>query len=218
MNRKNEKTHTLLIETAKKVRTGAEILIAKTNDWQVIKSYLSNRLDEIELTADQQKKLERYQFIYNDLVSSKYTEHEVINRLMHLFNIKLRQAYEDLNCSKELFSTVININKIFELQIELQSAKDMKRKCIEMQDFKTAAFIDKNIIAIIALLPDKEEIPGEMFEGHKIEAVFDPRLLGAPAVDMDEILQAINAKRKTKINTKLFQSIPFDDGNKEAAL
>jgi hypothetical protein len=211
MIRKNEKAHTLLIEKADQVRKGAEILIDKTRNWQVIKQYLSNRLNEIVLNKDQEKQLERYQFIYNDLVSSKYTEHEVMNRLMNMYGIKLNQAYEDLNCSKELFTTVININKIFELQVELQSARDMKRKCIEIQDFKTAAALQKNIIAITAMFPDAEENAGDLFEGHTIEAVFDPRLLGAPDVNMDEILTAINAKRKTKINTKLFQPISFED-------
>ncbi len=209
--RKNEPVSSLLIKRAEQIKNATELLIAKTNDWQIIKQFLCNRLNEVELTEMQQKKLERYQFVYNQLVSGKYTEQDVITMLMKSFGIKINQAYEDMNCARELFTSVININKRFELQIELQSAKDMKRKCIEIGDFKTAGAIQKNIVAIMAMLPDEEENPAELFEGHEIEAVFDPKLLGAPDVNMKEVLAAINAKRKVAINTDLFENIPYEE-------
>jgi hypothetical protein len=209
--RKNEPVSNVLIKRAEQIRSAAEILIAKTNDWQIIKQFLCNRLDEVELTEIQQKKLERYQFIYNQLVSCKYTDQDVLNMLIKTYKIKVGQAYEDMNCARELYTAVININKRFELQIELQSAKDMKRKCVEIGDFKTAGIIQKNMVAIIALLPDEEDNPADLFEGHKIEAVFDPKLLGAPDVNMKQVLDAINAKRKVAIKTDMFDNIPYEE-------
>lgn len=209
--RKNEPVSNLLIKRAEQIRSAAEILIAKTNDWQIIKQFLCNRLDEVELTEIQQKKLERYQFIYNQLVSCKYTDQDVLNMLIKTYKIKVGQAYEDMNCARELFTAVININKRFELQIELQSAKDMKRKCVEICDFKTAGAIQKNMVAIIAMLPDEQDNPAELFEGHDIEAVFNPKLLGAPDVNIKEVLAAINAKRKVVIKTDLFENIPYEE-------
>ncbi len=209
--RKNEPVSNILIKRAEQVRSAAEILIAKTNDWQIIKQFLCNRLAEVELTEIQQKKLERYQFIYNQLVSCKYTDQDVLNMLIKTYKIKVGQAYEDMNCARELFTAVININKRFELQIELQSAKDMKRKCGEIGDFKTAGAIQKNMVAIIAMLPDEQDNPAELFEGHDIQAVFNPKLLGAPDINMNEVLAVINAKRKVVIKTDLFENIPYEE-------
>ncbi len=202
--RENEKVEALLIQKAEQVRSGAALLMSKTRDWQVIKQYLSNRLNELELTDDQQNKLSRYQFIYNQLVSGKYTKPEVANMVKKMYHIGLSQVYEDINHSQEIFSAVININKQFELQLELESARSMKRKCIEVNDIQTAARVQKNIIQLINMLPDEENSPGEDFEGHTIEAVFDPQLLGAGEIDMEEVLKAVNAKRKVPIKMDMF--------------
>ena len=211
----NENVKNVLQIKSEQIRSGAQLLMTRTSDWQIIKQFLCNRLDNISLTPEQQKKLERYQFIYNQLVSGKYTKQEVITQLQKLYKLRLTQIYDDINCTQEIFSTVININKLFEVQLELGSARDMKRKCLEAFDFKTAAMIQKNIIAILAALPDEESNPGEDFEGHIFEPVFDPRLLGAPDIDMNELLTAINAKRKVKIKTDMFQDIPFDQTKDE---
>ncbi len=209
----SESLNDLLLTKAQQVRNAAEILIDKTRDWQVIKQYMCNRVKEIKLTATQEKKKERYQYIYNQLVSGKYSDHEVITQVMKFFSIEQSQAYEDMNCSKEIYNSVININKIFELKLELQLARDYKRKCIEVGDFKSAAIFQKNIVEICKLLPYIEENPGELFEGHVIEAVFDPSLLGAPAIskkDMEDLLKRINEKRNKKIDfQKFIQDLPF---------
>lgn len=207
-----------LQQRATQISYATEILLEKTRDWQMIREYLCNRLRDTKLTETQQMKMKRYEFIYNQLVSAKYTDQEVLSQVMNLFDVGLPQAYEDLNCSREVFNSAISINKKFEIKMELQSAKDMKRKCVELCDFKAAAAIQKNIIALTAMLPDLEEYPATQFAGHEIEAVFNPELLGAPPVDMKEVLAAINAKRKVKIKTELFETLDFDDygSNKEA--
>ena len=207
-----------LQQRATQISYATEILLEKTRDWQTIREFLCNRLRDTNLTETQQEKLKRYQFIYNQLVSAKYTDQEVLSQIMNLYNVGLPQAYEDLNCSREVFNSVISINKQFEIKMELQSAKDMKRKCMELCDFKAAAAIQKNIIALTAMLPDLEEDPAAQFAGHEIEATYNPELLGAPPVDMKELLAALNSRKKVKIKTELFETLEFDDGNnKEAA-
>ena len=207
----------LLRKKSEQVRNAANILTDQTNDWQLIKAYLSNRIGDFELSAIQQQKLERYQFIYNQLVGGRYTKQEIINQAMKLQDgISLRHAYLDFNNAQEIFSSVINIKKQFELTIELESARNLKRKCEEMQDFKTAAAIQKNIIAIISMLPDEEEDQTAAFEGIEMTVTFDPRLLGAPPVNMKEVLDAINAKRAVKIRTDMFQEIIPDDSKNTA--
>ena len=209
--RDNEKVTSLLQLKSDQVRTGAEVLMSKTRDWQVIKQYLCNRLNDFELTYVQEQKLTRYQFIYTNLSSGKYLKHELINMVMKMFKISQRQVYDDLNCTQEIFSSVISVNKLFELQLQLEIAKDMMRKCIEISDMKNAAAIQKNIIAINALFPEEDNAPGQDFEGHTIEAVFDPRLLGSPEItDMKEVLAAINAKRKVHIKTDMFDHLAYE--------
>lgn len=194
---------------ADQVAYATQLLSDKTRDWQVIKAYISNRLSEMPLTDEQKKKLDRYQFIYNHLVSGKYSEQEVINMNMKVYGIQLAQAYEDIACTKEVFTSVINISKRFDLKMELEAAKRMRIKCEMLNDYKTAAMYTKIITEIYKQIPDEEENPAELFEGHKIEATFDPALLGgAPqSIDMGALLKKINDKRGVKIKTELFEEI-----------
>jgi hypothetical protein len=216
-----EEVSVVLKNKAEAIRKGAELLLERTRDWQLIKQYLCNRLQDIELTPTQTEKLNRYQFIYNQLVSGEYSDAEVLSLVIKTYNIEQRQAYDDMNAAREIFCTVVNVNKLFEIQLQIQITKDMIRKASELQDYKSAASLGKNLVALISLLPDTEENPADLFEGHSIEATFDPSLLGAPPVNMKEVLDAINLKRKAKINTDMFEDIPHEDianDNPEAPL
>lgn len=205
--RKNENVIAIMQSKYAAVASAAEVITNMTNDWQLIKQYLHNRMQLNELTEGQQKKLERYNFIYSHLLADKYGKQEVITMTMKFFDLAIRQIYEDFNCVQEIYPSVVTINKTFELQIELESAKEMKRKAMAAFDFKAAAAFQRNIIELQKLIPEKENTPGEFFEGHTIEAVFDPRLLGAPAVDMNEVLKALNAKRKIPIKIDMFEEL-----------
>lgn len=202
---------------AEQIAYASEILVSSTRDWQMIREYMSNRIKDMELTDTQKEKLARYTFIYNQLVSGKYTENEVLHQVMKKHDIKMVQAYEDMRCTREIWNTVLAFNKQFELKLELQIADDLRRKCVELGDMKSAAAFQKNKIAIQAMLPAVEEDNSQIFTGHSLEAVFNPQLLGAPAVNMKEVIEAINAKRKVKIKTELFESIHFDDGSPNEA-
>lgn len=215
-DRQNEKVHELLIRKAERIRSGAEVLVEKTRDWQVIKEFMCNRHEEIELTPQQQKKLDTYQFINNQLSSGRYTLNEVATQVNRLYKVSLPVAYEYIRHSKELFSAVIFIDKQFEIKNEIEIAKQARQKCMEVFDFKAAQAFGKLIKDLLALLPDEENHPGEDFEGHTIEAVFNPALLGAPAVDMKKVLAALNEKRAVKINIDMFPELDteeVDDGN-----
>jgi hypothetical protein len=216
-----EEVSVVLKNKAEAIRKGAELLLERTRDWQLIKQYLCNRLQDIELTPTQTEKLNRYQFIYNQLVSGEYSDAEVLSLVIKTYKIEQRQAYDDMNAAREIFCTVVNVNKLFEIQLQIQITKDMIRKASELQDYKSAASLGKNLVALISLLPDTEENPADLFEGHNIEATFDPSLLGAAPVNMKEVLDAINLKRKAKINTDMFEDIPHEDianDNPEAPL
>ncbi|MFC4261927.1 hypothetical protein ACFOWM_03490 [Ferruginibacter yonginensis] len=200
-----------LKQKAAKIARSVESLAERTNDWQLIQQYLCNRIADIKLTEKQQDKLQRYQFIYNQSVSGKYTESDILNSVMKLFNIELTQAYEDLKATKEIFSSVINVNKKFELNIQLQVNRNLQRKAESLGDLKASAALEKNRIALLAMIEEEEENNAESFEGHTIEATFNPSLIGADKVDLKELMDVINNKRKAKLNPKLFEHLEFVD-------
>jgi hypothetical protein len=189
-------------------------MVSSTKDWQTIREYLVNRVNEIKLSPAQQAKLERYQFMYNQLVSGKYTDAEVMSASIKMFDIKQTQVYEDLSCTRELFNSVINVNKRFELSIQLQINRNMLRKAEELCDFKAYASLEKNRALMLSQIEEIADNAGEMFTGHEIEPMFDPSLLGisgAEDIDMQAVLKDINSKRKAKIKTEMFTDIPHEE-------
>jgi hypothetical protein len=206
-----ESVQNALIKKAEQIKNATELLLEKTRDWQVIKAYLCNRLNDMELTTEQQKKKDRYQFIYNQMISGKYTDQDIVHQVMKIYHLKIAAAYEDMSSTREIFNAAVNINKRFELNLQLQINRNMLRKAEEMGDMKAYAQIEKNRALLLKQLPDEDENPAEYFEGHFIEAVFDPTLLGAPAVDMKEVLRVINEKRDKKINIDMFEELHAED-------
>lgn len=207
---KEDKVVKAMQKRANHVSSNKELLAVKTKDWERIKEYMNNAGAEIRLTTIQQNKLDRYQYIFHNRCSGLYTHQEVINQTVKKFNVKLVQVYEDLNYTFELYTSVIKFSKRFELMAELESARDLKRKCIIIGEFAAAAMFGKNIIALFSQLESQEGSPGDLFEGHHFEVTFDPRLLSAPDINMKEILDIINAKRKVKIKTNMFEELQYE--------
>lgn len=206
-----------LMKRANQVATTTELLLTRVQDWQQIKEYLCNRVnDDSFLTEAQKGKLARYQFMYNQLATGKYTDTEVINQCMKMYKIKSHaQAYEDLSCTRELFNFVLNVNKQFEINLQLQINRNMLRKAEELNDMKAVAALEKNRALLLKLLPDREDNPAELFEGHTYEFTFDPTLLGGPKINMKEVLDLINEKRQVKINTDMFIDAEIVDDHGE---
>jgi hypothetical protein len=110
-----------------------------------------------------------------------------------------------------LFSTVLPIDKLFELKVELESCRTLKRKCIAAGDIDTANKIEKNIITILNMVEQAEPAPTELFEGHIIEPMFNPSLIGAPEITKDvfnDLMHRIAEKRGKKFDTT---DIPFEE-------
>lgn len=206
-----ENLNDALQRRAEEVNAQAEFIMAKTRDWQVIKQYISNRVNDLALTDEQQRKLERYQYIYNELVGGKSTDQQIVMQVKNFFKVSQSQAYEDMNASKEVFSSVVSLNRLFEINLALQLNKKYTAKAEEMSDMKALAAFEKNRKDMLKLLPENPENPAEFFEGHTYEMVFDPRLLGAPKVDMKELLAAINAKRAKPINLDMFEELDNEE-------
>lgn len=79
-----------------------------------------------------------------------------------------------------------------------------------MGDMKALAAFEKNRKDLLKLLPDEDEKPVD-FQGHVYELTFDPKLLGAPEINMKELLQSINAKRNKPIKIDMFEELEHED-------
>lgn len=210
---KNEDVTSHLMKQANSIAQGADLLANTINDWQLIRKYLTNRIEDIELSQVQQKKLERYNFIYDQLATGNYTDKEVVTLVSERFSVSIRQAYEDIACSKEVYTHVFNFNKGFELRLQLDLNREMLKRAKEKGDMKNYAMLEKNRVKLMEMMPDLEEAEN-WFEPHELVIEFNPSLIGAPPVDMQEVLKYINEKRKAKIKTELFEEIKIEpDGN-----
>lgn len=212
--RKNERMDIVMKMKADQIANSSALIWEKTRDWQMIQQYVTNRYAEIELTESQQQQLSIYQFIYDQLSSGKYTRPEIVTSLNRLYKRSMSQAYEDIRISQELFSSVTPFNKKFEITNELNICRQLRNQCVEIMDFKNAGIFSKRINELIAQMPEEDDSPADMFETHKIIGVFNPRLLGGPEIDQDELqklLQEINKKNNVNINTKMFENIPYTE-------
>lgn len=203
----HKKVDKALQQTYEQIFAGVKLLMNLTSDYQTIQNYIFNRLNEIELSEEQQIKIARYNFIYNQILGGKYSKQELISTIQNLFKVSKRQAYADFKASLQLISASA-INKNFELQIQLEYARYLLHECLKANDFETALLVQKNIFAIFSMLPGEKTQNDEDFESVAIEAVFEPQLLGGPKIDMNEVLATINAKRTKKITIDMFENLP----------
>lgn len=197
------------------IGTAAEAVYENINNWQTVRDYMRGKIAYELLTPRHQEMANRYQFVINLILSGKYIDEEIIELNKNQFKISITQARNDVFATKEIFNTTVNIHKLLELRAELQISRDLMRKAAELQDFKSAAAFQRNRIALIKMIPEADEDNGDQFEGHQIEAVFDPRLIGAPDVNIAEVLSVINEKRNVKINLSQVTSIPYENINSD---
>ena len=200
------------------IRKGAELVVNSINDWQVIRQFLSNRSGGLALTDIQQAKLDRYNFMYNQLASGNFSEYDVVEVVSKKYEITIQQGYEDLACTKEIYSTLFNFNKAFELRIQLDLNRIMLKKAEVDEDYIAYASLEKNRIKLMQMIPEMD-LDENWFEPHQNIIEFNPELIGAEQVDMQEVLNYINEKRKLKINTALFdEAEKVDDASTKSAL
>jgi len=186
-----------LEQNKNQIALSAEIAAQEINDWQAIQAYITNRISNISLTDEQKIKLKRYEFAYNQFVSGKYAQHEVVEMLQESFNISYPQALRDVKDCREIFTTTININKLFEIKIQLEINRIMLKKAEDSNDLKAYAQLEKNRQKFIAMLPDDESSLADEFIPRQNILEYNPELIGVKIQDINEIRAlAKDLKRK----------------------
>ena len=156
----------------------ADWMAEQTNDYQLIKQYMSSRYDDLVLTDIQQLKLRRWQFIYDQLSSGKYSDDDVRHQVIQHFKISESQSYADMRTAKDLFSTTLYINKKFEIIKDIKLLEIMMRKAREANKGDDYAKLQKVKNELYKMLPDEDDVPADYFEPRKIEILYDPKILG----------------------------------------
>lgn len=190
-----------LMEKMESIAQGAMTIAEHTNDWQLIRDFISNRIEGLKLSKRQEEKLKRYQFVYNQLSTGRYLDKEIVSQLKKQYGIEDAQAYQDVRDAKEVFNVVFNINKAFELKLTLDRNWVMMQKASEANDLKAYAQLEKNRQKLLEMVPDIEKSLADVFVPHTFILKFDPSLIGAPPVDITEVEQYIKKRREKGGNT-----------------
>lgn len=186
----------LLQTKEQKLIEAAELAAESTDDYLAIKEFLTRRINNMQLTQRQQQRLEKYEFIYNQLVSGKYTETEVLDMVSVRYGLEKAMCRSYIIDAKDIFSTSFNINKAFELKVQLDLNRVEMQKASMRGDLKAYAMLEKNRISIAKLLPDPEEESHEDYEGHVIVPVFDPSLLGINPINKHDVARLLEDIQK----------------------
>ncbi len=174
----------------------AEKYSKHVNDYNAISRFMNSRIAEVKLTDIQQKMLERYQLVYNQLVSGKYNEKSIRTQLVEMYSISEVQAYKDIQNTKELFGTNINIEKQFLIRMDLERLDISIRKCIETNNTEAHAKLQAVRTNLIKLLPEKQERLVDDFQVPMVIAQFDPALMGVPNVTTPELEELLLRLKK----------------------
>lgn len=200
-----------LERTAAQIATHAEAVAAEINDWQTIKSALTRRI-EVQLTPIQQQKLEQYQYVYNQLVSGKYTEMDVLEMLQGgMYDMNFQQALRTLRDAKELFSATLNVSKLFEIRLQLERNLVMLNKCDKARDPKAYAQIEKNRVKLLSMLPEEGTTVADDFVPRQNLVMYDPTLLGVTPADVQDLLELKKELEKKYGGKITFAGKDFED-------
>lgn len=188
-----------------------EYVSQSIEDWQTIRDYISNRVEDIVLNKRQRDKLQRYDYMYAQLMSRKYTEAEVISQVEQRFNVKRSTAIQDLQSTREIYTVTIGINKRFEIKVQIEGLKIQLAKAAALGKLAEYSMLSRCLSDYYKQLPDEEVNQAELFTPHQNIMQFDPDKLGFPKIDAAEW-----QKLKTDLKTK--HNFDFDDEIIEEAI
>jgi hypothetical protein len=176
-----------LEQKALEISAQVDWMAEQVNDFQMIRQYMTNRVNEFTLSPMQEFKLKRYQFIYDQLSSGKYSDKEVREMTMKMFNIAENQAMSDMKTSQELFSTTLSVNKKFKILLQIQHLEKMQRKARDNNKLDEYSKLQRVMNELLRMLPDEIETPTDNFEPRKNVIMYDPSILGVQKVPDAEI-------------------------------
>lgn len=177
------------------------------NDFQMVRKFMYNRLgDAMKLSETQEMMLKRYQFVYDQFSTGKYSESDIVHQLIAQFGITEATARQSIARAKELFNNTLSLKRLFEIKLDIETTNRLIRKAEKANRFDDVAKLMKVKVELYKLLPDEEEVPADYFEPRKNEFMYDPHLLGVEPVSQGEIQKVLD---DLKVNFKI-EDIDFE--------
>lgn len=159
------------------------------DDLYQVRDYMLRRIAEHQLTPVQQKKLELYEFIYNQSLSTQWDEDELIDLVRNRANCSRPVAIQLIHESRELFTTVLSVNKQWEIKRQLMANERLLQKAETMGDFKAYAALERNRYKLLEMV--QEVTRNEEFKGHTLQITADPEVIGVKPASKSEIRQLL---------------------------
>lgn len=179
------------------------------NDIHSIRSYLTRRVAQMELTPTQEHMLSLYEFAYNQLISGKYTDDEVAELVALKCGGNKSEAYAIIRESRDLYCSSIKFNRKWELKREKQVNQLLREKAEAMGDYKAAAAFSK-IIAKLIEMSEEEDEREDTFTGHTLVVSASPEILGVKKPDKKEVKKLLDDLKK-KYNYEPEEAIIIED-------
>lgn len=131
-----------------------------TDEDRIIK-YICSKQGEVVLSEEQQKMLERYSFI-DDQIRDNKLDKEIVEELKKKYGIEKTQAYIDIRATRYVFNSQRMIDKNTELYQLNQASIQVLRLAIESKDVGKMIRAIEARAKVLELIPDEEKGGGNM--------------------------------------------------------
>lgn len=211
------KQNILALQQADIIRR-AEWIAEQTNDLQLIKAYLSARLGEMVLNENQLLKLKRWQYIYDQMSTGKYTDADIRFQVIKVFGLSDSAARADMRQAQDVFATTLSINKKFKIQLDIQLLDIQQQKCRDTNNMEAYSKLQRVKNELYKMLPDEEEeAPIDYFQPRTNQITFNPSLLGHKPIPPDQMKDLIeelkNEFNMTDIDYEMLEPNTDDSTN-----
>ncbi|WP_128544076.1 hypothetical protein [Larkinella soli] len=137
------------------------------------------------------------------------TDSEIVKYLAKTYGISEPQAWRDVRDTKRFFATMEAVDKEFDKIMLIAQIKDLRTKAILLEDYKTAAKCDENLIKL-----GHFDQPGEGGPAGKtivLSIDFNPARIGAkPIPNLQQMVEKFigeRARRELMIDDTDFEAV-----------
>ena len=145
--------------------------------------YLVVGRDKISLTEEEKNKLDRYFFVYDQL-NQKKSRHEVVNKVVAIYNVSRTQAYRDIFNAQYVISSSISIDEKFYEIFLLDSIVETIRLAAKKGDLRAKSQAERNLSIVLGYPKhDDNRIRPEMLTQNILIVSNDPATLNLPRIE-----------------------------------
>ena len=184
------------------------VLNHELNESEKLIEFLVKGKDHVQINEYEKNKLERYFFVYDQL-NQKKSRHEVVNRLIGLFNISKAQAYRDVFNAQYVIASSVSIDEKFYELFLLDAIVETIRLAAKKGDLRAKAQAERNLAMVLGFPKDEDnKIRPEMLQQNILIITNDPSAIGLPRIP--DLQSRIDAWKK-KLGKRKAVQLDHDD-------